>query len=334
MAGVDATQAVAVARRLADEVLFPAAARTDAADLLPRGNLDLLAEAGLYGIAGPVQAGGSALDMTDTGRVVETLAGGCLTTAFVWTQHHGPVQAVAAAADPGPSDRWLAPMCAGRVRAGIAFGGLLGAEPLLRARPVEGGWVLDGESPWVSGWGRVDVLYVAARHRADVVWALVDAAPSATLTADPLRLVAVNASGTVTLRLSGHPVPAGRVVAVEPLADVRGRDARRLRLNGSLALGVAGRCCALLGPGPLDAELDAARTALDTAEPPALPAARAAASELAVRAAAALVAGTGSRSILAGQHAERLARESLFLLVFGSRPAIRTALLRRLGAAG
>jgi len=330
---VNATEALAVARRLADEVLFPAAMRTDAADLLPDANLDLLAEAGLYGIAGPADAGGSALEAADAARVVEVLASGCLTTAFVWTQHHGPVRAIADADNTDLRDRWLAPMCAGLARAGVALAGLLGASSLLRARPTEDGWVLDGESPWVTGWGRVDVLYVAARDGEDVVWTLVDAEPSGTLTAEPLRLVAVNASGTVTLRFDGHAVPADRVIAIEPYTDVLARDAARLRVNGSLALGVAGRCCALLGPGPLDAELAAVRAALDTAGPhAAMPAARAAASELAVRAAAALVTGTGSRSILADQHAQRLARESLFLLVFGSRPAIRTALLRRLGA--
>jgi hypothetical protein len=61
--------------------------------------------------------------------------------------------------------------------------------------------------------------------------------------------------------------------------------------------------------------------------------ARAAASELAVRAAAALAVSDGSKSIMTGQHPQRLAREALFLLVFGSRPAIKRALLRRLGAA-
>jgi len=289
---VNATEALAVARRLADEVLFPAAMRTDAADLLPDANLDLLAEAGLYGIAGPADAGGSALEAADAARVVEVLASGCLTTAFVWTQHHGPVRAIADADNTDLRDRWLAPMCAGLARAGVALGGLLGASSLLRARPTEDGWVLDGESPWVTGWGRVDVLYVAARDGEDVVWTLVDAEPSGTLTAEPLRLVAVNASGTVTLRFDGHAVPADRVIAIEPYTDVLARDAARLRVNGSLALGVAGRCCALLGPGPLDAELAAVRAALDTAGPhAAMPAARAAASELAVRAAAALIAG-------------------------------------------
>jgi hypothetical protein len=32
------------------------------------------------------------------------------------------------------------------------------------------------------------------------------------------------------------------------------------------------------------------------------------------------------------QHAQRLAREAVFLLVFGSRPAIKTALLHQLRA--
>jgi hypothetical protein len=32
------------------------------------------------------------------------------------------------------------------------------------------------------------------------------------------------------------------------------------------------------------------------------------------------------------QHAQRLAREALFLLVVGSRPGIKSGLLRRLGA--
>jgi hypothetical protein len=102
-----------------------------------------------------------------------------------------------------------------------------------------------------------------------------------------------------------------------------------LRLNGSLPLGVARRCCALIGPTPLDDELRRARAALDAASTETMPAARAAASELAVRAAHTLAVRAGSTSALAGTEAERLTREAAFLLVFGSRPAIKEALLTR-----
>ena len=65
-----------------------------------------------------------------------------------------------------------------------------------------------------------------------------------------------------------------------------------------------------------------------------MPAARAAACELAMRAAAALVVTQGATAVLAGQDAQRLAREALFLLVFGSRPTIKRALAGLLAGDG
>ena len=105
-----------------------------------------------------------------------------------------------------------------------------------------------------------------------------------------------------------------------------------LRLHASLALGVASRCCRLLGPSPLDEELAALRTDLDDLRP-VTAARRAAAGELAVRAAAALAASAGSRTLLRSDQAQRLWREALFVLVYALRPASRDALLARLGAA-
>jgi hypothetical protein len=104
-----------------------------------------------------------------------------------------------------------------------------------------------------------------------------------------------------------------------------------LRLHASLALGVVSRCCRLLGATPLDEELDALRTRLDELGP-GTAAARAEAGELALRAAAALMTATGSRSLLLSEHAQRLAREALFVLVYALRPASKEALLTALRA--
>jgi alkylation response protein AidB-like acyl-CoA dehydrogenase len=332
----DVTQAAAVheqATQIAAQVLFPAAMDVDASDRVPASHLDLLAAEGFYALAGPPEESGAGIDAAAACRVIEILAGGCLATTFVWLQHHSSVRAVSAAGGPLRAE-WLGPLCRGIRRSGVALGGTQPGPPLLRARPVAGGYLLDGSSPWVTGWGMVDTLYTAARDEQDnIVTALLAAEPGHTLSADPLRMVAVNASGTVSARFDGHFVPAGRVTAVLPHREWLARDAMNLRINGSLALGVAGRCCALIGPSPLDGELARRRADLDTAAPEQMPPARAAASELAIRAAAALVAVQGSRAILAGQHAQRLAREALFLLVFASRPAIKAHLAGRLTAA-
>ena len=200
-----------------------------------------------------------------------------------------------------------------------------------RARPDGDEWIVDGVAPWVSGWGLTDVVHVAARTPDDdVVWLLVDV-PSSGMRAEVLRLLAVNASATVTLHFDGVRVDADRETSRFPWSEWPARDAMGLRTNGSLALGVADRCCRLIGPSGLDEELAVRRTALDAGTVETMPAERAAAAVFAVRAASALVAHQGSASVVVGNHAERLLREATLLLVFGSRPSIRRQLLAQLG---
>jgi alkylation response protein AidB-like acyl-CoA dehydrogenase len=346
-----------VAEGLAEELLFPTAMATDAGDHVPRSHLDRIAEAGLYGLYGPTWAGGLAAEESVGRRAMEIMAGGCLTTTFVWMPHHGAVRSVAVSATPGLRETWLAPMCRGEKRAGFALGGILPGGPGVTARPVDGGWLLNGVAPWMTGWGLVDVVHTAAHAPDDtILWTLIDATESSTLTVERQRLVAVHASSTVLMHFADHFVPAERVTGTEPLsAWIRGapsndrlapvgRDGRwslgrhhMATVTGALALGLTGRCARLMPPGPLDEELQVHRAALDlaaTSAPDTLPTVRARASELALRAAATLVVTTGSRSILLDQHPQRLMREATFLLVFGTRPPIPAELLKLLARSG
>jgi alkylation response protein AidB-like acyl-CoA dehydrogenase len=319
-----------------DEVagrLWEGAGVVDQAGRLPPRNLAWLAGAGLYGIFAPLSIGGLGLAYRQGCAVVENLASACLATTFVWAQHFRFLGAVSAPAAPGHlRERWLSPAVSGRVKAGVVLTGLMPGPRRLSAERAPGGWVVTGEAPWVSGWGLVDLLLVVSRAPGeDLVTFLLDAHEQRNLTATPLALSAMNASCTVRLGFDGLFVPDDQVVGQERLEQAR-QSAERLRLNGSFALGLARRCCLLVGESPLDAELVRARGALDAATDAEMPSARAAACELAVRAAHVLAVYRGSGSALAGDVAERSAREAGALLVFGSRPAIRRSLLERLGA--
>lgn len=323
------------AARIADEVLFPAALEVDTADRVPVEHLDLLAEKGFYGLAAP--GGLSALDLPDYAsvcRAVETLAGGCLTTTLVWMQHHGAVSAAANTANPAVRDRYLEDLASGRRRAGVAVtAAVRPGPPMLRAEAVDGGWVLDGNAPWVTGWDMIDTLYVAGRDETDtLVLAMIDATEGESLAVEPpLDMVAASASRTVTMHFSRYFVPAERITATMPREQYVAGDHEAVRFNGNLALGVAARAVDLIGDDgtQLAAELATRRDRLTTAEPADVPVARALVSEFALRASAALSTHTGGRSILPSSHAQRLIREATFLLVFGSRPGIRTSLLER-----
>jgi alkylation response protein AidB-like acyl-CoA dehydrogenase len=313
---------VGCARQIADEMLFPAALATDAADAVPRQLLDALADAGLYGSALDV-------DFPTICAVQEALASGCLTTAFLWAQHLGLFHVVGTSEDEGLRTRWLEPLARGEVRAGLALGGAL-PQPALHGRDEGDRWILDGVSPFVSGWTRIDVVHTAARAGDEIVWLIVDAHEGPQLRVARLRLAALDATATVRASFDGLSVPADRMTGRHPAGGPTPPEV--LRLHAALALGVASRCCRLLGPSPLDDELATCRSELDRLDPETIFRARAAAGELAVRAAASLSVAQGSRSLLAADHAQRLAREALFTLVYALRPDSRDALLTQLGA--
>ena len=286
--------------RIADDVLFEHALEVDASGEIPRSHFDVLAAAGLYGIAGPADAGGLDLDALHQRRVREVLAGGCLTTTFVWAQHHGAVRCVRDAAQP-IRDAWLPALCSGRVRAGLALAGLKPGASSLRIARTAGGWTLDGSSPLVTGWGYLGVLLVAARVDADVVaFALVDTARPG-LHAQPRRLAALDATRTVALRFDGVALRDEDVVQTTAL-PAWAAEGEGVRINGTLAIGVAQRCARISGVAALHADVAAAR----------------------------LVAERGASALDLREHAQRLAREAIFLLAFGQRPAIKLALLRGL----
>ncbi|HEY4019604.1 MAG TPA: acyl-CoA dehydrogenase [Pseudonocardiaceae bacterium] len=316
---------LARANEIADTVLFPAASTVDMTGRIPSSHLDLLAESGFYGMSTPA----TDIDFPTACAITETFAAGCLSTSFVWLQHQGVARRVAGSP---LADELLDDLELGKQRGGVALGGTLPGPPRLRATAVPGGYQLIGESPWVTGWGMIDLLLVMARDEHDnLISAIISARESDALSvSSPLRMVAATASNTVTAHFTGLFVPNEAVVGEQPYAEWAERDAAGLRFNGSLALGVVNRCTRLLGPTPLDAELTACRTRLDAAGADDLPAARAAADELAVRASSALLVHTGSRSVLLDEHPQRLAREAMFLLVFASRKGIRDALLNTL----
>lgn len=259
------------AHRLADDVLHPAAAEVDASGVIPPSHFAALADAGLYGIATAEPAALPA--------VTEVLAGACLATAFTWMQHHGPVRTLAALGDPR-----LADATAGRLRCGVALAGALPEPPLLWATREDGGWRLDGRSPLVTGWGLIDLVQVAVRdvatadasdEEAVVVTALLDARGGPGLAAQPLRLLAADASRTVLLRFDGVHLPDELVCGLTTRSAFLAGMTASSRVNGALALGVAGRCARLIAEtgradvvaDRLAAEVDTARAALDTAAP-------------------------------------------------------------------
>lgn len=329
------------AYRVADEVLFPAAAEIDRTGEIPASHWQALADAGLYGIAAPEPVGGPGLDFGQVTEILEVLCSGCLSTAFTWIQHHGVVLSLAGTTNSTLRSEFFDDVTAGRLRAGVAYAGVVPTPPRMTATRTDGGWRFDGYAPFVSGWGVIDLLQISARDTEtdDVVAAIIrtDDLPDA-VTARRLHLAAADATRTVALTVNGLPVADDTVVSRVTLDDFFANQNIGVRLNGTLPFGTVRRATALLDVAGHPAEArrlreraDTVRTALDAslADADGLLVARADAAQLALDAVAALVAAEGGKALLQGADAARLFREAAFILVAASRPQLKDALLHR-----
>ncbi|MGH3533378.1 MAG: acyl-CoA dehydrogenase family protein [Pseudonocardiaceae bacterium] len=333
------------AHMIAEEVLFPAALEVDAQGAIPGSHLDLLAAQGFYGLAGDPQRSGVEVDFPSLIRILETLSSGCLTTTFTWIQHHSVVRGLTGTANADLREKYLDAAMRGELRGGVSFAGAIPQPPRLWATATDGGWLLTGEAPFVTGWDIIDVLQISARNTVlragqstgTIVTGLVDAQAGAGITVEPLHMIAAQGSHTVRLRFADYILPAEKVTAEVTHCDFLANQVMSSRRSACLAMGVAERCIRMIGEAgrPEVAELlrteqCGIRHRLDAGlgDPETLPAARAAASELAYRAAGALVVAVGSAGILARQHAQRLVREATFTLVAAGRPEIKDNLLK------
>jgi alkylation response protein AidB-like acyl-CoA dehydrogenase len=330
------TDYVSKARRIADDVLFPSAITVDRAGAVPESHFRLLADEGFYGVAAPVSVGGADLSLPDFLAVVEILAGGCLATTFTWLQHQGVVRGIAATDNNAVRDRWLPGLVRGELRAGVAFAGAIQQPPKLTAKRVDGGYLLSGEAPFVSGWHTVDMVLLSARaaEADDIVSGVLE--PDGDVSVIPIQLVAAQGTDTVRLMFNDYEMPDEAITTRVTRTEFLGGQVFGSRVNGTVPLGITARCIRLLAESghhdlatTLTTQLDTARARMDAAldNPPAMPAARAATAELAYRAAGTLVAATGSTGITTANDAQRLAREATFTLVAAGRPDIRTELI-------
>lgn len=334
--GSSATTLVEAARNLATELLGPAAEITDRADIVPAEHLRALARAGLCGLFCPPAA-----PLASTREIFEVLAGACGVTFFVWVQHHAPVRMLAGSPNETLRRRHLEDLCSGRVLGGVAFAYLRRpGPPAVVARRVAAGYVIDGEAPWVTSWGLAGLYSVAARLVDQVLYFLVEAAPSDALRPSaPLALGAMGASSTVRLTFDDLFVADDQVLTVMSFDEWRARDQMATAQPNPAVFGIAATCIRLLGETPLTKELAECRKrsyALadvrlsDAAHLAALVEARARSLALAVRAATALVVASGGRGMSADHPAQRLLREAAFFTIQAQTPELRRATLAQL----
>ena len=349
----ESRDAIEVATRLARDLLAPRAAATDDADRLPRDLLDEIAAAGLLGLSTPLAHGGLGASPSTIRRVLEILASGCGTTAFVYFQHVVACRHIAGGENAALAGRLLPELASGARFCTLAFSHLRRpGPPAVRVEPEGDGFVFHGTAPWSTGAGVAeDVLLAGTTPDGDSIWVVTPLADRPGLSvSEPMTLCAANASATVSLELDGLRVGREAFVKRVTAEQLRGDTAGAILFFSALSLGVASAAvdrvaeksapvASLADVAPaLRAELDRARGAVEAcasrAGAPGFDdeaiAVRAWCIDLGVRAALAAVAASGGAANRIEDPSQRLLREAMLYTLTAQTLDLRRATLDRL----
>jgi len=333
------------------------AGAVDVHDAWPGESLADLTACGAMGWAVPREEGGSGLEAVELHRRYEAICGACMTTGLAFTQRDSAVGLLARGDRSEAVRKTLGELAAGKIFATIGISQLTTSRqhlpPAVRAERAPRGYVLDGAVPWVTSLHHSERIIVGAvlADRQQILVALNSAAAGVEL-GEPMKLAALTGSDTGEIKL--------RRVFVEEADLLRGPCENALAGPGRefgltpcvLPLGVAAAAVAQAAElartqlcvdaaAELKRQLEELRervyaVGVSTREEIEKhgPSLRAEANSLASRATLAALELAKGHGFVAGEAAQRRAREALFFFVWSSPRAVMEQTLAALAKHG
>ncbi len=200
-------------------------AASHAADAWPEASLQSCSQRGVFRWFVPQHLGGYGWTSSETVQGYLSLSAACLTTTFVVTQLMGAVKRIVASDNVSLRDRILPALLTGDAYATLGISHLTTSrqhlgQSVLTAEAIDGGFRLNGFSPWVTGAQHAKYLVVGASlDDGRQLLCVVPTATEGVTTPEPARLIALSASHTGAARFDRVVVPHDDVLA-GPMMDV------------------------------------------------------------------------------------------------------------------
>jgi alkylation response protein AidB-like acyl-CoA dehydrogenase len=346
------------ALKLLREEVAPNANEIDAHPEALRAALGSFCKNELMALRRPAEYGGPAVAEEIFREFQESVARYSGSFAFLQTQHQSAVSMIARSENEDLKAGYLPKMANGERLVGIGFSQLRRpGEPIMKAEPKEGGYILNGHVPWITGWSFYpEFLIGATLPDGSSVFGVVpfvhtEKEGGKITFSEPMRLAAMESPMTVTADLHNWYLPDSLVTFIRPEGWIKNNDLINITLQGHFALGCARGGLDIVEAAAekkklpfvreayerLAAELDQCREATTKAQ--AKPdeettderlQIRAWAIDLAVRCAHAAVTVSSGAANSLNHPAQRVYREALVFTVSAQTTPIMEATLRRI----
>jgi alkylation response protein AidB-like acyl-CoA dehydrogenase len=241
------------AERFLREEVAPRAQEIDGDPEELRWALTGLCQRGLMALRRPEQYGGPEISEEAFRHFQESCARYSGTLSFLQTQHQSAGSMIAKSDNEALKDEYLPKMGDGEKLVGIGFSQLRrGGPPIMKAVEAEGGYVLDGHVPWVTGFDFYSEFLLGATlpdGRALFVVVPLSSTPPFQIEGDtveggikispPMKLAAMEAANTVTVDFERYFVGSEKVCYIREAGWIKNNDQINIALQGHFALGCA-----------------------------------------------------------------------------------------------
>jgi alkylation response protein AidB-like acyl-CoA dehydrogenase len=344
------------AKQFLREEVAPKAQLIDRDPAELRKIVDRMGQLDLLGLKIPSRFGGPEMSELLFRAFQEELARTSGTLAFLTTQHQSAAGMIGTGDNEDLKQRYLPKMANGEKLVGIGFSQLRrSGPPVMRATPTEGGYLLSGHVPWVTGYSFYPEFLIGATlpdERALFAVVPLTKQEGVSISA-PMALASMGTALTVTVDFDNYFLPQSQVGFIKPAGWIQNSDMINIALQGHFAIG-----CAMAGidvvrqnaekkPFPflkealraLEQELSelklatahAQRSTDDSTTPERLKV-RAWAIEFAVRSAHCAITSSSGAANSIDHPAQRIYREALVFTVSAQTPHVMEATLNRLTA--
>ncbi len=305
----------------------------------------------------PQRWGGKQASAEDFSQFQEIIARYSGALAFLQTQHQSAAGMLMQSSNPELQDIYLPQMSSGKITVGVGFSQLRRrGKPTVIAQDVSGGYEIQGDVPWVTGWKIFQEFIIAATlPDGRAVFGLVPLENLQTSQGEiqlssPMSLCAMTSTNTVTATFKKWFLPKEKVVSIKPVGWIEENDQKNALKASFFALGCARAGLDILETAfeqkgftfieetakVLTEELNYCRTkiqqaqqnlSLSLAEKYQL---RAWAINLAVRCSHGAVIASSGAANLSQHHAQRVYREALVYSISGQTKALMEASLKEI----
>jgi len=186
--------------------------------------------------------GGPALSEGAFRKFQEAVARTSGSLAFLQTQHQSAASLISKSENRMLREHYLPGMVDGKMALGIGFSQLRRpGPPIMTAEPAGDGYVLNGEVPWITGYGIFEEFVIGATlPTGQAMFAVVPFKEvNGVSFSEPMRLCAMESAMTVSGAFDRFSVMADQVLFIRPRDWIARNDMINITLQGHFALGCA-----------------------------------------------------------------------------------------------